>query len=242
MATLATIRTDTRFLLNDPATAANNLYSDAELLVAINRAYRQVTGVIRRHSPGYFQKLGYASSSTSSFQYSIPSDMVRLLRLRVDATGADLSANPGSNTAEIVQYVPTEVYHNYQSAGSGTRIWTGFHNAVLIAPAFSVAATNSIEFWYEYSPAALSADTNSPDFAEHYHDVLPPLAARFALISKNLDPSLMDQEANGILQQMIIDLKSIGTETQQFRTALHRDENYYATSGDGVSNQGTHGN
>lgn len=241
MATRAELTDDIRNHLNDVATAANYMWPSTEIYDALNRSYRHVASVIRRHTPGYFQKLGYLSSSTTLFTYTLPTDCIRLIRVRVDPAGTDLSATPSSQTATQLSYAPPSVFSDYEQNLTGAQVYSFRGQKLLIAPAFPLAASNSIELWYEHTVTSLSADTSSPAFPSHYHDILIPLTARWLKAARNMDTSFEEQEVNVAMTNLLIDLKTMDTETEQFRTQLDRTQNYYDPSGQGVSRSGFHG-
>lgn len=240
--TRSELRDEVRFYLHDPSTAPNNVWSDSEINNALDRAYREVASKIARPLPGWFTDFEYLNSVTTE-TYTIPSDTVKILQVRVDTDGNDLSATPSSDAATVLDFVTPLMLNTIRAEGSAAaRVWTVVGNTLYIVPVFTTTGTNSVELQRLYLPTSMAADTSSPAFPAAHHDILVTKGVVLCKQARQQDWTGDAQLYQDQLMNLLTDLHSFHAgEYDQFRTQAFDSPNYYRVGERGVSKQGTHG-
>lgn len=227
----------TRFLLNDPATAANNQFSDQEIKDAINFAYMDVTSIITAASPGYFVKSSFADTVALQEYYAYPSDFSKAIEIVIEYDGLNIDTDTTAEPTLLNQTTYSNLDRHQRAGTDDIYLWAPSHAghfSIYPRVATGDAGTKSIKFVFEYEPAYLSADGDAPDFPAQHHHILPVKAASFLLLSRNLPVGdLMTREA--VLTGALISTVTTRTvQSDQFPSSAF-DSVYHPMSNQGVA-------
>ena len=80
----------TRFLVNDPTTAASQQFTDQEVQDAINQAYFEILGTIASWSTEVHIKTSAADTVADQQLYALPTDFGYMKEVIVDYDGNNL--------------------------------------------------------------------------------------------------------------------------------------------------------
>lgn len=192
MGTLATIRAQTLLTIREASDNSN--FTTAQLNDLINQSLLQIAPKI--HYPRKEDSGTQVTAGTAD--YDAASDFVSLI-----------SAYFGDNTVEndklpltvvneeTLKYIrPTWLVRTTASRGRPTRILLMDRNTFRLDPvpdATNAASGKKLWLYYVYTPAALSADGDTPDVPTIYHDAIQFYAAHLAYLS------LQNAEVSGFM-------------------------------------------
>jgi len=235
--TLAQFRARVRAYANDPDTAGtfgktgvNPLSADALIDAIGAEEYKEACNLLRRHSPGFFRKtLVTATSSTQVHTW--PTDFIRLMSPPVVADdGSSLSADESVGD-EVTRGTASLIHTTTENAGP--RIWVPEQGGFRLVPKVTTPGSAALLLRYEYIPAFPSTATAEFTWPDNHSTVLVTQTA--AMIRElNGQPSVHLRKKNQkLMQDLLVDLKQIHVETEQFQSA------YYLDTVSEVSKQGT---
>lgn len=191
--TLATIRTQVRSNLDEPATDAAD-WSDAELNRLINQWYHQVVTAVMSVYEDYYITKDPFNITANKQEYTtvdgLPSDIFKIRRLEVNYDPTNANASPtrlypvpidavrqdlGLTNSGVG--VRTQRYGNYYTFGFGSTITIG------LAPIPATAGTAAGNIWYIPTLADLSSDASviSIPYPERYYNIITDGATGSAL-------------------------------------------------------------
>jgi len=140
----------TRFLVNDPTTAASTQYTTQEVKDAVNLSYFDILAQIKSWDPTVFQKISYANTINSQKYYLLPSGFVKLRSLYIDHEGKNLSSDTTA-TRQKYDLVDLNVLDQEDEAGtSGIYLVALLHQNFAIYPTTNEGGTSSMELTYEF--------------------------------------------------------------------------------------------
>jgi hypothetical protein len=227
--TLAEFRIRVRAYANDPATTGtlgktgvNELFPDAMIDAIGEDEYTEACALLRRHSPGFFRKtLITATSSTQ--QYTWPSDFVRLTGpMVISSDGTSLETDGETAGEEVVKGV---TYNIRAALDNNNQLWyVPEEGGFRLYPKVSTTGLKSWLLRYEYIPTMPSTASETftwPASHDSYLTVRTAMALRDIanMNTQKLEKSLARKEAN-----LLIDLKTIDLETDQFPSSFWEDE------------------
>jgi hypothetical protein len=182
--------------VNDPTTAASNLFTAQEVKNAINDSYQMLMDEARLQEVGYGRKRTYTTSVADQLYYQLPSDCMKVVSIEVDVDGNDLSAT-GSNSNFLKPIAADIGFEGYEKGLYDNTEFYFIHSndyfAVISPP--STGGSNSIRLNYEAHSTALSADADEPVIRDPYHYLICLDAAIIlkASIDLILPPDLMNR-------------------------------------------------
>lgn len=225
--TLTQFRTRVRAYANDPSTSGtfsktgvNELFHQ-DLIDAIGaEEYKQACNLIRRNAPGFFVKtLVTATSSTQ--QHTWPTDFVRLLGPMVvsdDGTSLETDETVGE---EIERGTPG-IVHSILTA-NGPRVWVPEQGGFRLYPKVTTAGSKALLLRYEYIPTFPSTGSESFTWPDNHSTLLVIRTAKTLRETVNMDTSYLVQQMGRLEQDLLIDLKSVDLDTQQFPSSYYDD-------------------
>jgi len=181
--TLSEIRDEVRFITRTDTTT----YSNTDINREINIAYRKLAMEILKVQ-GYRNTFGKHASTTListdglvsgdigfNGEYPFPTDLIKPHRFEVKY----------DDDSELVVCKIIDMQENSQSivedssvnkaADPTAPIIRFYHDSYFISPVKTTTGNISagIHIWYEYRQTALSADEDTPEFEENFHDLIP---------------------------------------------------------------------
>jgi hypothetical protein len=145
-----------RIHLNDPETGPGSaVWTDADIKLALNMAYRRVCRKILRARPGYFIDTDYADSVVGDKYVQSPSSMLRVKQFGISHSGDDI--RDGTDPS-VTWYSPgtEEAIEKVLAGQSNAKLYRRYHRHILYAPVVETAGTRSITLTYEYLPGDIS--------------------------------------------------------------------------------------
>lgn len=238
--TLTQFRARVRAYANDPDTGSgtfgkvgvNPLSADALIDAVGAEEYKESCNFLRRHSPGFFRKtLITATSSTQVHTW--PTDFVRLLgKMIVADDGTSLEGSSGESEGAEVSLGKSDMIHR-TLAQTGPRMWVPEQGGFRLIPKVSTAGSKALLLRYEYVPAFPTTGTDTFTWPDNHSMVLVQSTAK-TIRELNGQPSgHLTKKIGKLLNDLLIDLKTVGLETEQFASA------YWEDTYNMVSKQGT---
>ena len=187
----------TRFLINDPSTAASNLFSDTEVKNAVNDAYMVFMDEARLQESGIGRKRPYSTTVADQLYYQLPSDFMKVTAIEIDTNGNDLSASTGSTSNFLKPIAADAGFQGYENGIYTNTEFYFIHSndyfAVIAPP--STGGSNAIRLTYEAHNSLLSNDTDEPIIRDPYQYLIALDAAIILKSSMDLvlPPDLMSR-------------------------------------------------
>lgn len=178
--TLAEIRTNLRLYLND---RNSERWTDADLLILINRAQEQVQQVIDDADEQFFSNcVNYnVVASTDSYEFTLPADFKKIVLAEV---------MEGSSKPRPVEWV------NFSDRHSATNIDPVYLQTVSCVSCYLrgnklgvVAPTTSftLRVWYVKRLTDFAGDTDTTEIPAEFQNLIALQAAKFAMPSEGVD-------------------------------------------------------
>jgi hypothetical protein len=142
----------------ETATPTTDFVKDAELLLVLTRAYRELVDIIVSEDGG-LELL--ATSATLTSPYNLPSDFYRHI-------AAEIPGDPGGNPWKPLKQFSFRQRNDYSDTA-----WPRYRivgNALALAP--STAAPTSVRLWYVAFPSALASSSDVTKSVNGWDDFL----------------------------------------------------------------------
>jgi hypothetical protein len=180
--TLAQIRTLVLSYLDDPDAG---YFTNAQTLVWINNAQREVQKMLGQAFEGHFLKCVKTTMVVGQREYQLPSDFKRLHRLEIVVSGT-------TSADEVLRRV-AKITRNQQDKTFNNRGFPEFYyfqgNYLVVVPASDTAYT--LRLYYEYRLTDLSDDSDSSDIPAEHQEMIAVIAAIDGMIKDGRDASLL---------------------------------------------------
>jgi hypothetical protein len=162
----------TRFLVNDPTTAASQMFSAQEVKDAINDAYQVLVDEGRLQETGVGEKRTYSTTVADQLFYSLPNDYMKMITVEIETNGNDLTTS-GSNTRFLSPLASDTALEGYEKGFYTETDYYFIHgeNFGIVSPP-STGGANAIRLTYEGHSIALSADADEPIIRDPYQKLI----------------------------------------------------------------------
>lgn len=153
----------TRFLVNDPSTAASQMWSDQEVKNAINDAVYLLADEARLQETGIRRNRTYTTTVADQIFYQLPDDYTKVVAVEIDVDGNDLSTS--GSTAKWLDPIAYDIgFEGYETGIYTTPQYYTIHAndyiAILAPP--STGGTNALRLTYEKHAGTLTDDDDEP--------------------------------------------------------------------------------
>jgi len=203
--TLSEIRELARIWLDD---TEGGYFTDAIMNRFINQAQREAQKKIIQAGESFYTKCVETTTVANQRDYAIPSDFMKLLRLEriLDGSGDTASTQRlwplTRNEIDVADF-------NSQASDTGESF-----NYVLNQSTFSLYPVPNgavtLRLWYVYRVTDMSADGDTPDVPEDYHEYIAILAAR--------DGFLRDGRSMGPVENKLMYYEQLMEQNAESRT------------------------
>ena len=190
--TLAQIRTLVLSFLDDPDAG---YFTNAQTLVFINNAQREVQKTLGQAFEAYNIKKVKTTMVVGQKEYALPSDFKRLHRLEIVISGS-----PPNETLRRLTKITRNQQDEFPTTYGSPVAYFFQGNYLILVQAPDTAQVLRME--YEYLAADLSNDSDSPDLPSQYHEMIAIMAARDGLIKDGRDAALMQRKIDEFKELM----------------------------------------
>lgn len=172
--TLTDLQTEARLKTQTDSTS----YTNAQINQRLDIHNRRVVNFIDQLDQGYFETTSQAnlvaSSSQATRTYTLPTDMLRLVKVQAQLDGTNWVDINEVKKGEIRVSIETEtdITNNFTNTDPYFVI---VGNSILILSGTISAVTNGIRYHYVQRQALLasaSSANSTPQFSQEYHDIL----------------------------------------------------------------------
>ncbi len=189
--------TFTRFLVGDPSTSPNPLFTLQEVKDAINQRYLELRGLAGMFGIGDTIKravltgVDASNGNPESAFYTLAADVVAIEMVEVSDNGTNLSSTTTADKEILfLENLPYHIAWEGFQNGTITKIkyWTWDNQKLgIFAPLGAAqAGTGTVRYTYRSSVTELSADGDEPGFPRDYHGVICYGAAIVLRMSREL--------------------------------------------------------
>lgn len=212
--TFLQLRNLTRYWLDD---LNGGYFSDTQVNVWLNNAQRQCQSQLLQAGENYYLKPVQTSTVADQADYVVPSDFLKLHRLEIVLSGT------GINEDRVILEPITLNQQDPVSIGNGRpEVYILKKNRLTLYPVPDQVYT--LRLFYSYRVTDMSADGDSPDVPEEFHEFLALHAAMDGYIKDNRDPSNLTKK----YQEYITRFKQLADDRKQDRSrrVIVRDFDY----------------
>jgi hypothetical protein len=162
-------------------------HTSSDIGIYLNQSLLKVQRRLLKSHVGYYSTCVYTTTVVNQTQYSLPSDFLAMFDLWIV-----LSGTAPDQELNHLEPISLNQRHDYRS-GSGTP--THFYllkNSLNLVVAPDTAWT--MEMIYAHMAPEMSADSDTPDCPDQYHELIGLLAARRCLTVDDRVTTLFDDE------------------------------------------------
>lgn len=141
---------------------------DTGLAVWVNDAYMYMVDEITKVNPDFFTDTATNTTTTGRSEYDLPSDFEKMIMVNAQYDGQWTRVLPIPLINNVPVLADTSLYTQYTAAQPGFYI---YGDQLGMIPA-ALNDTDTIKLWYVYTPAELSADSDTPEFPAKYHHII----------------------------------------------------------------------
>lgn len=145
---------------------------DSGLTTWLNDAYGYMIDEIIKANPEYFVKSEDSGTVAGRQEYNLPSDYERMLMVNLSLSGAWRRATPFQSITNVS--IMKDTQRAFINTNDPKYYLYGSKFGILPIPTTTPnpATSPNIKLWYVYSPAELSASSDTPAIPARYHHLL----------------------------------------------------------------------
>jgi len=213
------LRGSVRFLLNDPSTAANNMYSDQEIDDGINLSYFDVYNDIIAAEPSWFYETSFADTVVDQVFYAKATDMNQFLEIAIDYDGKNIDTDTTTSPTRLQRVSYRQLRAAADASATNVNYWAPFKEHIAVHPAVGIAGTSSLRAIFIVEPTALSDDTDEPIIPFPQHKLITIRASIYLLSARHLDDAALRIQEIRLTQQMFNTISPDRGDSPQFPSA-----------------------
>ena len=143
-----------------------------------NEAYADVITTINDIVPDYFAKSSTTNLYKNLREYELPSDFEKILMVNVKYSTDWVRCQPMPN----INYVPTHASNLNTNFSTGSPQYYIKGDRLGIMPFAETTVTGGLKLWYIYTPAELTADSDTPNIKRNLQHIL-----KYSVMANYLD-------------------------------------------------------